>query len=256
MNKIEKAFSNGKAFIPFITAGDPSIGFTEKLVIEMAKAGADVIELGIPFSDPSAEGPVIQAANIRALLAGTTTDKIFDMIKRIRKVCDVPLVFLTYVNLVFSYGRERFMKKCSELGIDGIIIPDVPYEERDEIKPYCDKFGITYISMIALTSRDRIERIAKDAEGYVYCVSSLGVTGVRNHLDLDSCEMIQRVKSVKKVPCAIGFGISNPEQAKTMTKISDGIIVGSAIVKIIEEYGEQSIEPVIEYINEMIDAIR
>ena len=179
MNKIEKAFSNGKAFIPFITVGDPSLEFTEKLVIEMAKAGADVIELGIPFSDPSAEGPVIQAANIRGLSVGTNTDKIFDMIERVRKVSDVPLVFLTYVNIVFSYGTERFIKKCKEVGIDGIIVPDIPYEERDEIKPYCDTYGISYIAMVSLTSGDRIEKLVEDAKGYVYCVSSLGVTGER-----------------------------------------------------------------------------
>ena len=256
MNKIEKAFSNGKAFIPFITLGDPSLEFTEKLIIEMAKAGADVIELGIPFSDPSAEGPVIQAANIRGLSVGTNTDKIFDMIERVRKVSNVPLVFLTYVNIVFSYGTERFMKKCKEVGVDGIIVPDIPYEERNEIKPYCDTYGISYIAMVSLTSGDRIERLVEDAKGYVYCVSSLGVTGARDTLALDSSEVIKRIKAVKNVPCAIGFGISTPEQAKAMSEISDGIIVGSAIVKIIEQYGEQSIEPVIEYVKEMIDAIR
>lgn len=256
MNKIEKAFSNGKAFIPFITAGDPSIDVTEKLVIEMAKAGADIIELGIPFSDPAAEGPVIQAADIRALSAGTTTDQVFDMVRRIRKVCDVPIVFLTYVNPIFSYGTERFMKTCKEIGVEGVIVPDVPYEERDEIKPYTDKYGINYISMIAPSSKDRIDRIAKDAEGFIYCVSSFGVTGVRDHLGFDSSDMIKRVKSVKDIPCAIGFGISNPDQAGDMAEISDGVIVGSAIVRLIEQHGKDCIEPVIEYVKAMIAAIR
>lgn len=256
MNRIEKAFSKGKAFIPFITAGDPSLEVTEQLVIEMAKAGADIIELGIPFSDPAAEGPAIQAADIRALGAGTTTDRIFDMVKRIRKVCDVPIVFMTYINPVFSYGTERFMKNCKEIGIDGIIVPDVPFEEREEVKPYCEKYGITYISMITPASKERIDAIVAEAEGFVYCVSSFGVTGVRDHLELDSDSMIKRAKAVKYIPCAIGFGISTPEQAKDMADISDGIIIGSAIVEIIGKYGKGSVEPVKEYVKTMIDAIK
>lgn len=256
MNKIEKAFSKGKAFIPFITAGDPSIEVTEQLVLELAKAGADIIELGIPFSDPAAEGPVIQAADIRALAAGTTTDQIFEMVGRIRKTCDVPIALMTYINPVFSYGTERFMKNCKDVGIDAVIVPDVPFEERDEIKPYCEKYAICYISMIAPTSKDRIDRIVADAEGFVYCVSSLGVTGVRDHLELDSDSMIRRVKAVKNIPCAIGFGISTPEQAKAMADISDGVIIGSAIVDIIGHHGFEGVEPVIEYAKGMIDAIK
>lgn len=256
MNRIEKVFSKGKAFIPFITAGDPSIEVTEQLVIEMAKAGADIIEIGIPFSDPAAEGPAIQAADIRALEAGTTTDHIFDMVKRIRKVCDVPLVFMTYVNPVFSYGTERFMKKCKEVGIDGVIVPDVPFEERAEVKPYCEKYGIDYISLITPASKERIDRIAADAQGFIYCVSSFGVTGVRDHLELDSDSMIKRAKAVKNIPCAIGFGISTPEQAKAMADISDGVIIGSAIVEIIGQHGEESVGPVKEYVKKMVDAIK
>lgn len=256
MNRIEKAFSKGKAFIPFITAGDPSIEVTEQLVIEMAKAGADIIELGIPFSDPAAEGPAIQAADIRALEAGTTSDKIFDMVKRIRKVCDVPIALMTYVNPVFSYGTERFMKNCKEVGIDAIIIPDVPFEERDEIRPFSRKHGITYISMIAPTSNERIDSIAAEAEGFIYSVSSLGVTGVRSNLELDSYGMIKRVKAVKDIPCAVGFGISTPEQAKTMLEVADGVIIGSAIVEIIGQYGDKCVEPVIEYVKKMIENIR
>lgn len=233
MNRIEKAFSGGKAFIPFITAGDPSIEVTEELVMQMAKAGADLIELGIPFSDPAAEGPTIQAADVRALAEGTTTDQIFELVKRIRKEVDVPIALMTYVNPVFSYGTDDFMRTCKQVGVDAVIVPDVPFEERDEIKPYCEKHGVVYISMIAPTSKARIERIAREAEGFIYCVSSLGVTGVRSRLELDAESMIRKVKDIKDIPCAIGFGISTPEQAKTMADISDGVIIGSAIVEII-----------------------
>lgn len=252
MNRIEKVFSNGKAFIPFITAGDPSIEVTERLVHELANAGADLIELGIPFSDPVAEGAVIQAADNRALSSGATTDKIFDMVKRIRRTCHVPIAFMTYVNPVFSYGTERFLNNCMEAGLDAIIVPDLPYEERDEIKPYCKKQGITYISMIAPTSKERISAIAADAEGFIYCVSSLGVTGVRDDIGGASADMINSVKAVKNIPCAIGFGISTPEQARAMAKISDGVIVGSAIVSIIEKYGKDCIGPVTKYVKTMI----
>lgn len=256
MNRVERAFSKGKAFIPFITAGDPSIEITERLVYELASAGADLIELGIPFSDPMAEGPVIQAADIRALSSGTTTDVIFDMVKRIRKVCDVPIAFMTYVNSIFSYGTERFLYNCRNVGVDAIIVPDLPYEERDEIRPYCKEHGITYISMIAPTSKERIDSIATDAEGFIYCVSSLGVTGVRDNIGSDTVDMIRSVKAVKSIPCAIGFGISTPEQARCMSEISDGVIVGSAIVKIIEKHGKECIAPVIDYVGTMLTAIK
>lgn len=256
MNRIEKAFSRGKAFIPFITAGDPSIEVTEELVMQMAKAGADLIELGIPFSDPAAEGPTIQAADVRALAEGTTTDQIFELVKRIRKEVDVPIALMTYVNPVFSYGTDDFMRTCKQVGVDAVIVPDVPFEERDEIKPYCEKHGVVYISMIAPTSKARIERIAREAEGFIYCVSSLGVTGVRSRLELDAESMIRKVKDIKDIPCAIGFGISTPEQAKTMADISDGVIIGSAIVEIIGQYGKDCVKPVTEYVKRMIDAIR
>ena len=256
MNRIEKAFSGGKAFIPFITAGDPSIEVTEELVMQMAKAGADLIELGIPFSDPAAEGPTIQAADVRALAEGTTTDQIFELVKRIRKEVDVPIALMTYVNPVFSYGTDDFMRTCKQVGVDAVIVPDVPFEERDEIKPYCEKHGVVYISMIAPTSKARIERIAREAEGFIYCVSSLGVTGVRSRLELDAESMIRKVKDIKDIPCAIGFGISTPEQAKTMADVSDGVIIGSAIVEIIGQYGKDCVKPVTEYVKRMIDAIR
>lgn len=256
MNKLEQAFKHGKAFIPFITAGDPSLEITEQLVLKMAEAGADLIEIGIPFSDPVAEGPVIQEADLRALAAGTTTDKIFDMMANIRKVCNVPVAFMTYANPIFTYGTEKFMKNCQKVGVDAVIVPDIPYEERDELLPFCSKYNVTFISMIAPTSNERIRMIASEAEGFIYCVSSMGVTGVRNEFSSSVTEMIKIAKEVKDIPCAIGFGISNPEQAAAMSEISDGVIVGSAIMKIIAQYGSECIPHVVEYVKSMKNAIR
>ncbi len=251
MNRIERAFSSGKAFIPFITAGDPSLAVTQELVYTMAEAGADLIELGIPFSDPVAEGPVIQAADERALSAGTTTDQLFDMVADIRRTCDIPIAFMTYVNPVFTYGIERFMKQCQSAGVDALIIPDLPYEEREEFLPACDAHGVVLISMIAPTSGDRIRMIAKDAKGFIYCVSSMGVTGVRSEISSIVGEMIQEVKAVNDIFCAVGFGISTPEQAREMAEQSDGVIVGSAIVKIVAEYGKECVPYVKEYVKQM-----
>lgn len=255
MSRIEQVFRDKKAFIPFITAGDPGIEVTEQLVLAMAGAGADLIELGIPFSDPVAEGPVIQEADTRALSGGVTTDRIFEMVARIRKVCDIPLAFMTYANPIFTYGCGRFMERCREVGIDAVIVPDIPYEEREEIKPYCDSCGITLISMIAPTSRERIRMIAQAAQGFVYCVSSMGVTGVRSEIGTQVGEMIKTVKEVKDIPCAVGFGISTPEQAAKVAAVSDGIIVGSAIVKIVAQYGKDCVPYVEEYVRSMKGAI-
>ncbi len=255
MSRISDVFNNKKAFIPFITAGDPSLEITEELVHSMALAGADLIELGIPFSDPVAEGPVIQEADYRALAAGTTTDKIFEMVSRIRQVNQVPIAFMTYANPVYTYGTQKFMENCQKVGVDAIIIPDIPYEEREEIKPFTDQYGITLISMIAPTSKERIKMIAREAEGFIYCVSSLGVTGVRSEIGAEVAQMIQTVKEVKDIPCAIGFGISTPKQAAMMAAVSDGVIVGSAIVKIVAEHGKDSIPYVEEYVRSMKGAI-
>ena len=255
MSSLQKVFSNGKAFIPFITAGDPNIAITEQLVLRLAEEGADLIELGIPFSDPVAEGPIIQAADIRALASGTTTDSIFDMVERIRKSCNVPLAFMTYANPIFTYGTERFLKKCRELDVNAVIVPDVPYEERDELLPYCEKYNINLISMIAPTSKNRIQMIAKEATGFIYCVSSMGVTGVRQDINNEVAETIKQIKEIKNIPCAIGFGISTTDQASKMSKISDGVIVGSAIVKIVEQYGEECVPHVIDYVHSMKKAI-
>ncbi len=256
MNKLQQVFAGGKAFIPFITAGDPSLEITEQLVLQMAEAGADLIELGIPFSDPIAEGPVIQEADNRALAGGATTDKIFSMVESIRKSCQVPLAFMTYVNPIFTYGTDKFMKKCKEIGIDAVIVPDVPFEEKEELLPFCSKYDVTLISMIAPTSNNRIRMIASEAQGFIYCVSSMGVTGVRQEIGNDVEEMIKLVKEVKDIPCAIGFGISTPEQAKQMAQFADGVIVGSAIVKIIGQYGVDCVPQVVEYVRSMKNSIK
>ncbi len=255
MSKISQAFKNGKAFIPFITCGDPDLETTKKCVLEMVKAGADLVELGIPFSDPTAEGPVIQEANERALKAGVTTDKIFDFVKDLRKETDVPMVFMTYANVVFSYGSERFMKNCKEVGIDGVILPDLPYEEKEEFLPVCHEYGVDLISLIAPTSKDRIAMIAKEAEGFIYLVSSLGVTGMRSEITTDLDSIVKLIRENSKVPCAIGFGISKPEQAAKMAKISDGAIVGSAIIKLINEDKDTAPQRVGEYVKSMKDAV-
>lgn len=253
MSKIQKAFEGKKAFIPFITCGDPDLETTEQLVYAMEKAGAALIELGIPFSDPTAEGPVIQDANIRALSGGVTTDKIFDMVEKIRKNTQIPLVFMTYANVVFSYGAERFIKKAAEIGMDGLILPDVPYEEKEEFDGTCKQYGLDLVSLIAPTSHDRIKMIAKDASGFIYCVSSLGVTGTRSVITTDIGAMVNLVKEVTDLPCAVGFGISTPEQAAKMCESADGAIVGSAIVKICAKYGKDCVPYVAEYVKSMVD---
>ena len=256
MTKIADAFANGKAFIPFLTCGDPDLETTEKLIGAIAEAGADLIELGIPFSDPTAEGPVIQDANLRALSAGTTTDKIFDMVRRVRQTVSIPMVFMTYANVIFSYGADRFLKTAAEIGMNGIIVPDVPFEEKQEFEPLCQKYGLDQISMIAPTSHDRIRAIAEQANGFLYCVSSLGVTGTRTAITTDIGAMVKLVKDVKDIPCAVGFGISTPEQAESMCRQADGAIVGSAIVKLIAQYGRDSVQPVADSVRTMKTACR
>ena len=253
--KIGEAFADGKAFIPFVTCGDPSLDVTEQLVYAMEEAVADLIELGIPFSDPTAEGPVIQAANVRALSGGVTTDKIFDMVVRIRQKTDIPMVFMTYANVVYSYGTERFIAKAADIGMNGLILPDVPFEEKKEFDGVCKAYGLDLISLIAPTSHERITRIAKEAEGFVYCVSSLGVTGMRSAITTDIGAMVKLVKAAKNIPCAVGFGISTPQQAGEMAAKSDGAIVGSAIVKLCEKYGADCVPHVKEYVTAMKEGV-
>lgn len=256
MTETAKAFENGKAFIPFITCGDPDLETTAKIVREAVANGADLIELGIPFSDPTAEGPVIQGANIRALKGGVTTDKVFDLVRKLRKDVTVPMVFMTYSNVVFSYGADKFISTCKEIGINGLILPDLPYEEKEEFLPQCKKYGVDLISLIAPTSENRIAMIAKEADGFIYLVSSLGVTGTRSEISTDLKSIVDVIRQNTSVPCAIGFGISTPEQAKKMADIADGAIVGSAIIKIIEQYGKDAPKYVGEYVKSMKDAVR
>lgn len=255
MSNIRSAFAHGKAFIPFITCGDPDLETTAAVVHAAVENGADLIELGIPFSDPTAEGPVIQGANLRALTGGVTTDKIFAFVRELRRDVAIPMVFMTYANVVFSYGAERFISTCQDIGMDGLILPDLPYEEKEEFLPLCHQYGIDLISLIAPTSENRIAMIAKEAEGFLYLVSSLGVTGVRSQINTDLASIVQVVRQNTDIPCAIGFGISTPEQAGKMADLSDGAIVGSAIVKLIAQYGRDAAEPVGEFVRQMKNAM-
>lgn len=255
MSKIADAFQNKKAFIPFVTAGDPDLATTEQIILAMQENGADLIEIGIPFSDPVAEGIVIQQADERALASGTTTDKIFDMIERIQSQIHVPMVFMTYVNVIFVYGIEKFARRSKELGMAGVIVPDVPFEEKEEMDSVFRTYGLDVISLIAPTSKNRIRTIAKEANGFVYCVSSLGVTGVRATINKGVADMIREVKKEKDIPCAVGFGISTPEQAREMAAFADGVIVGSAIVKLVGKYGTDCVEHVGAYVRKMKEAL-
>lgn len=248
MNKIQNAFAQGKVFIPFITCGYPNLETTAACVREMVKNGADLIELGIPFSDPTAEGVVIQEANLKALQGGVTTEKVFDFVKNLREEISTPLIFMTYANVIFGYGAEKFISTCAKIGIDGIILPDLPFEEKMEFLPLCRKYNINLISMIAPTSENRIAKISSEAEGFLYIVSSLGVTGTRSEITTDLAPMIKIVRENTKIPCAIGFGISTPEQAKKMSTLADGVIVGSAIIKIISKYGTNAAPYVGEFV--------
>ena len=256
MSKIHQAFEKGKAFIAFITCGDPDLETTAAVVRAAAENGADLIELGIPFSDPTAEGPVIQGANLRALQGGVTTDKIFDLVRELREDVSIPMVFMTYANVVYSSGAERFIRTCREIGIDGLILPDVPFEEKEEFLPLCHQYGVDLVSLIAPTSENRIAEIAAEAEGFLYIVSSLGVTGTRSEITTDLASIVSVVRRHSKIPCAVGFGISTPEQARKMADVSDGAIVGSAIIKILEQYGRDAAPEVGKYVRSMKDALR
>ena len=256
MNKIAAAFDHGKAFVAFITCGDPDLETTAKAVRAAVQNGADLIELGIPFSDPTAEGPVIQEANMRALQGGVTTDLIFSFVEELRKDITVPLVFMTYANVVFSYGAEKFISTCAQIGIDGLILPDLPFEEKEEFQPLCRRYGVALVSLIAPTSENRVAMIAREAEGFIYLVSSLGVTGTRSEITTDLAPIIRTIRENAKVPVAIGFGISTPEQAKSMAALSDGAIVGSAIEKILARYGKDAPEHIGEYVRSMKDALK
>lgn len=251
MSKIENAFKNKKAFIGFLTAGDPSADKTTEFVLSMEKAGADLIELGIPFSDPAAEGIVIQNANIRALKSGMTVNGVFEITAKIRKESDIPLVFLTYLNPVLHYGYDAFFARCKELGVDGIIIPDLPFEERSELLSIAEGYGVDLITLVSPTSEQRTQMIAKESKGFIYAVSSMGVTGVRNEIKTDLAAVVQAIRATTDTPIAVGFGINTPEQARTISGIADGVIVGSAIVKIIEEHGDNAAGYLYDYVKQM-----
>lgn len=241
---------------PLLPGGEPDLETTAKAVNAAVENGADLIELGIPFSDPTAEGPVIQGANLRALTGGITTDKIFAFVKELRRDVKVPMVFMTYANVVFSYGAERFISTCKDIEIDGLILPDLPFEEKGEFLPICHKYGVDLVSLIAPTSENRVAMIAKEAEGFLYIVSSLGVTGMRSEINTDLASIMKVVRENTDLPCAIGFGISTPEQAKKMADISDGAIVGSSIIKLLEKHGKEAPKYIGEYVKSMKDAIR
>ncbi|MBR3579910.1 MAG: tryptophan synthase subunit alpha [Lachnospiraceae bacterium] len=251
MSRIANAFNNKKAFIAFLTAGDPDYETSLENFKAVIEAGADLIEVGIPFSDPIAEGPVIQEADIRALASGMTTDRVFGLVHDIRKEYDIPIVFMTYANPVYHYSADKFFKNAADAGADGIIIPDCPYEERGEFEETAAKYGIDFISMIAPTSEDRIKTIASQAKGFIYVVSSLGVTGVRSEITTDLDSIIKLIKESSDTPAAIGFGISTPEQAAAMSKKADGVIVGSAMVRIVAQYGKEAPAKLSEYVKSM-----
>ena len=256
MSNISNAFKNGKAFIGFVTAGDPDLDASLEIMTAMAKGGCDLIEIGIPFSDPIAEGPVIQEADLRALASGTTTDKVFDLTKKLSERVDIPLVYMTYLNVLFKYGYDKFFQNSKDAGVSGVIVPDLPYEEKDEVQSVADQYDIDVISLVAPTSEDRIKMIAGDAKGFIYTVSSMGVTGMRNKITTDLSAIVSHIKSVTNIPVAIGFGINPPEQAKKYSGIADGVIVGSAIVNIVSEHGKAAPKYVFDYVKSMKDAIR
>jgi tryptophan synthase alpha chain len=255
MNRILKAFDNKKALIAYLTAGDPSLEKTKEFILTLAQNGADLIEIGIPFSDPVAEGQVIQSAMQRGLKSITAQDDIFSMVSQLRKESDVPIVFMSYVNPIFSYGYSRFFKRCREIGIDGIIIVDMPFEEHGEVLEQTQKNNVSLITLIAPTSNERINMLAQNASGFIYLISSLGVTGVRENITTDIKSLVERIKEQTQIPVAVGFGISKPEQAQEIARYADGIIIGSAIVKLIEEYKEDAAAHIAQYISSIKAAI-
>lgn len=256
MNRIDDHFQKDtKSLIVFFTAGDPNLDKTKEYILTAEKAGADVVEIGIPFSDPLAEGPVIQEANIRAMSRNIKVDDVFAMIEEVRKETDIPLVFLTYMNPVFFYGYDAFFKQCKKVGIDGIIMPDLPFESHTEIKDYTTNYDVKLISLIAPTSKERIKAIASKSEGFVYAVSSLGVTGVRQEITTDIESLVSEIKKYTKTKVAVGFGISRPDQVKEYSAYADGCIVGSAIVKLVEKHKSNANTYLEEYISELKQAM-
>lgn len=254
MIEISKAFEGGKkAFVGFITAGDPTLADTKRYLEIMQNSGVDIIEVGIPFSDPIAEGPVIQNADVRALAGGVNLGAIFEMVEGIQK--KVPFLFMTYANPVYFYGYARFFARCRQAGVSGVIIPDIPFEESGEVKEVALNYGITVIDMVAPTSEERIKKVCADSQGFIYLVSSMGVTGMRQKFDADISSVYARIREVTDTPVCVGFGISTPVQAGEMASKCNGAIMGSAIVKIIEQYGSKADEPLRGFLTEVAAAV-
>lgn len=250
MTSLKEAFSKEKTFVAFTVAGDPNIDKSIEYTVALANAGADVIELGIPFSDPIADGPVIQKAGLRAFDAGIDTDKIFDMVSRIREQTDVPLVFLSYLNKLYDYGYEEFFTECENRGVSGVVIPDLPFEERGEVDEQATAHNVSIIPLVAPTSGDRVKKIVEDSTGFIYLVSSLGITGVRdnNQMAGDLSETVAKIREYTDTPVAVGFGIHTPEQVTEMNRIADGAIIGSGIVKLIEADPDNATDSIEEYV--------
>lgn len=255
MSKISEAFKNKKAFVGFLTAGDPSLDKTEEFIVTMEKAGAAVIEIGIPFSDPIAETPVVQEANVRALSAegGCTTDMIFDMLGRAKDKVSVPIVLMTYLNPVFKYGYEAFMAKCQETGVSGLIIPDMPYDERGEILPMAEKYGVEIISLVAPASKSRIQMIAKEATGYIYVLPSLNAADGRSDVVTDISGIVAEIRQVTDTPVVLEIGVNYPE-AEYET-IADGFVVENAIVNIIAKHGKDAEQLIYDYVKKTVESL-
>lgn len=243
------------SLIGFIMAGDPDLETTKKSIISMSDAGTDMVELGIPFSDPIAESKVIQSANIRALKAGTHLKNIFSMIEEVRKSTDIPIIIHSYINPVFNFGYDKFFAECEKVKVAGIVVPDLSFEEKTEIKEYADKYGINIISFVVPAPRERIIEISKNATGFIYFVPSISSTAVMGDSSSEIDMVVETIKSVTDVPVALGFGINTVSQAEYFSKKADGVIIGSAIVKLIEKYGKNAPEYVYKYVKDMKAAI-
>ncbi len=241
MSRIEEKFrrlkeDNSKALVAYLTAGDPNLETTKEIILGLDRAGVDILEIGVPFSDPTADGPIIQAASHRALEGGATLSGILDMIEAVRDVSEIPIVLFRYYNPILSYGNEPFAKRARSVGVDGILVVDLPPEESAELRRHTDRAGIDFISLIAPTSTDeRIRKIARDAGGFLYYISITGVTGTSKPQASDIKRDVERIRAVTTLPVAVGFGISTPEQAREIAPHADGIVIGSAFVRLIEE---------------------
>lgn len=255
MSKIREAFTNKKAFVGFLTAGDPSLEKTEEFIITMEKAGASVIEIGVPFSDPIAESPVVQEANVRALSVdgGCTTDMIFDMLARVKDKITTPIVLMSYLNPVYKYGYEAFMAKCAETGVDGLIIPDMPYDERGELLPFAEKYDVDIISLVAPASKSRIRMIAEEAKGYIYVLPSLNAFDARNDIITDISGIVAEIRQVTDVPVILEIGVHYPEGE--YETIADGFVVENAIVNIIAKHGNEAAGPIFDYVKKTVESL-